>query len=547
MTTPTPQIPDARKSLRPQGVNFIFWNKAKTVAAFGLFATALATGVAFSNCSGFRVSQTNVSAGELTATLGVNRMAIQNPIAVKVHGCNAPTWNQIPDHPDYFVGRLRASASASDLETCAGTEVYTLALGKMNWATNEIKFISTLLDLSQSPKIQSGKYMLTTAYDPSVTFDGTEDWLAFECYGTGFTGTAASCMAPFSLKGDVGAIDLARAYVPVLGGATDPLSPYLFSASVPKLLYDSHSRLYLYWSVVQINKTTGIWSSVTTRGIELQKNSSGQWAPLGYGIEMPADNPASVEVFGTEALPQMNVTADSYQVTQFNGSYFLIGSSGNCTFPDEAAAGCYRMTIRKSATPLGTHIFNASRMPEHLLPSNSIQYFRFYKKPSDGVIRVMGLFANSFAVSNQMAQGFYSMDLDPTSNFFDSTKPLGTDPIAAPLRQAYKVFLMREPTDAELEKWGGLFYRGMTDSAFLNNLINSPEAVATDQAEMSSPANFIKYAWQATLGHAPDDNSLSVLTLALQASTTTPSGIVLNLSQSAEFVSRYPYLVPMYK
>ena len=395
--------------------------------------------------------------------------------------------------------------------------------------------------------MQNGKYVITTAYDPSVTFDGTQDWIAFECSGTGFVGSVAACMMPLTLTGDVGTLSLAKGYVAILGKATDPNSQYLFSASVPKLLFDDQSRMYLYWSAVQINKTTGVWLSITTRGVELQKNSLGQWAPLGHGIEMPSDHPASIEVFGTEKLPQMHVTADSYQVTQFRGSYFLIGSSGDCTFPDTATAGCYRMTIRKSATPLGLHIFNASRMPEHLLPSNSIQYFRFYKKPSDGAIHLMGLFANSYAFANQMPKGFYTMDLDPTSRFFDSSLSLAADPIAAPIRKGFDLFLGREPATAEIENWGAKFYQGMTDLEFLNNLINSPEAFARNRAALSTPANFIAFAWQSLLGHAPDQNSVNVLALALQNGTTTPALIMAQLSRSAEFTARYSYLVPMYQ
>ena len=243
----------------------------------------------------------------------------------------------------------------------------------------------------------------------------------------------------------------------------------------------------------------------------------------------------------------MHVTADSYQVTQFKGSYFLIGSSGDCTFPDTAIAGCYRMTIRKSATPLGLHIFNASRMPEHLLPSNSIQYFRFYKKPSDGGIHLMGLFANSFAPANQMPKGFYTMELDSTSQFFDSRQSLVSDPIAAPIRKGYELFLGREPANAEIESWGAKFYLGMTDLEFLKNLINSPEALARNRAALSTPTNFIAFAWQALLGHAPDQNSINVLTLALQNSTTNPAMIMAQLTQSAEFTARYFYLVPMYQ
>ena len=166
--------------------------RSKLLVMLSVSATVVA--IPFTNCSGFKLDNLTDVSFDSNDARAVPRMAIQNPVVVTVHGCNVPTWNQIPDHP------------------------------------------------------------VTTAYDPSVTFDGTQDWIAFECSGTGFVGSVAPFMMPFTLTGDVGTLSLAKGYAAVLGKATDHNSQYLFSASVPKLLFDDQSRMYLYWSAVQINK-----------------------------------------------------------------------------------------------------------------------------------------------------------------------------------------------------------------------------------------------------------------------------------------------------
>jgi|GEM_PF-2825219 len=153
--------------------------RSKLLVMLSVSVTVVA--IAFTNCSGFKLDNLTDLSFDSNDARAVPRMAIQNPVVVTVQGCNAPTWNQIPDHPDFFVGRLRKGAAAANLETCANDETHTLALGKMNWLTNEIVFLSTLLDLGSSPSLQNGKYVITTAYDPSVTFDGPQDWIAFEC------------------------------------------------------------------------------------------------------------------------------------------------------------------------------------------------------------------------------------------------------------------------------------------------------------------------------------------------------------------------------
>lgn len=250
-------------------------------------------------------------------------------------GCNSPTWTQIPGRPDDFVGRVRKDAPNGDLNSCNGGEVYTLAWGRMDWTNNRISYYGKMIDLNTvNARIQDGKYKLTSAYDPSIMHDGREYWLAFECGGTGFPGTAATCMAPVRFDAP-GGLDLGRSYVAVQGVPTDRHQPFLVSASVPKLLFDE-GRVYLYWTSVKIPKgvqNPNDWHSLTTRGIELVKDERGRWIAKGYGVELPADHPLSSEVFAPEDRPGLRRAADAFQISKIGSSYYLVGSVGDCVIP----------------------------------------------------------------------------------------------------------------------------------------------------------------------------------------------------------------------
>ncbi len=120
--------------------------------------------------------------------------------AINMLGCNADSTHQIPGYPDYFVSRLGITLDGSGNRQptpgdfgCNWTFL-RLVLAKMDWSTNSLEYVATLLDAntgSNPPNsfaitpIQNGKYVLESAYDPTVALIDGELWVAFECWGSG--------------------------------------------------------------------------------------------------------------------------------------------------------------------------------------------------------------------------------------------------------------------------------------------------------------------------------------------------------------------------
>jgi hypothetical protein len=69
--------------------------------------------------------------------------------------CNAMAWSQVPDHPDYLIGR--------NLEPCNASGHWYLSIGQMNWATHQLSEVRRLFDMPQTIR---GNYQIASAYDP---------------------------------------------------------------------------------------------------------------------------------------------------------------------------------------------------------------------------------------------------------------------------------------------------------------------------------------------------------------------------------------------
>src|SRR5690349_17841229 len=79
------------------------------------------------------------------------------PTEVSVGGCNAMAWSQVPDHPEYLIGR--------NLVPCDSSGRSYLSIGQMNWSTHQLSEIRHLLD---GPQTIRGNYRIIDAYDPHV-------------------------------------------------------------------------------------------------------------------------------------------------------------------------------------------------------------------------------------------------------------------------------------------------------------------------------------------------------------------------------------------
>ncbi len=469
---------------------------------------------------------------------------------VEIPGCNAPTWSQIPGMPDYFVGRVKRDAPVQDLNSCANSESYTLAWARMDWEKNKLVMLGKMIDLNVvDAKIQGGKYTLSIAYDPAIMFDGTDYWLAFECHGTGFRGSVGVCMAPVRFTAP-GGLDLSRSYLAVEGTSADPESTFLSSGSVPKLLNDS-GRIYLYWSAVKMPKTSGLienWDSITTRGVELIKDGLGRWVPKDFGIEMPSDHPASVEVMGVESGPSLGKTSDGFQVTKVENNYFLVGAVGSCLFPLEKTPGCYRMTIRRADSPLGFHIFNGDRVPDKLLPSNAIQYFHLINRPSDGQLQMIGLMDEPNTTRNSVPKSFMNYTIPKGSAFFHpSTAALRDDVVTELVRLGYQCLLKREPDPEGLLNHAKLLYQGMNQTDFSLALLTSLEGENLLKTKSSSTEDFINRAYQHLLGRAPEAAAVVGWKQKLNSSAYTRDGMLKAVINSEEFYNRFPLFAPVYQ
>jgi hypothetical protein len=147
----------------------------------------------------------------------------------------------------------------------------------MNWDTHTLEYVSTLLDANTGsdptnsfPKtpIQGGKYVLQSAYDPTVVEYNGELWVSFECWGTGM-GSVSSCVGPMSAPGPGSTIDLGRTTVVVEGAATPGAG---YAASVPKIFVYGGSP-YLFFDAFLTGPGT-----IAQHGVPLEMIGDRLWA-----------------------------------------------------------------------------------------------------------------------------------------------------------------------------------------------------------------------------------------------------------------------------
>jgi len=331
---------------------------------------------------------------------------------VRMLGCNADSTHQVPGHPDYFVSRLgitldsKGSRQPTPGDFGCNWTYMRLVLAKMDWGTHSLEYVATLLDANtgQDPvnsfpttPIQNGKYVLQSAYDPTVMAFNGELWVAFECWGSGM-GSVSSCVGPLSTATPAAnsVIDLSRTTVLIEGAATPGAG---YAASVPKVFVHD-GRPYLYYDAF----LTGP-GSLAQRGVPLEVVGGRMWVkgagaasysildPLALTVEVWAKN--HDDLLSNNIADVFNVIVDGPFVFATAGVGGCAG--GTCSAPGDnmGLKGCYRLALGRSNFPLGPFDYVLNAINSSTLPANSHEYAKVIVDPSFNATNIYGQFLAS--------------------------------------------------------------------------------------------------------------------------------------------------------
>jgi hypothetical protein len=308
-----------------------------------------------------------------------------NVFKINTPGCNSGSIHQIPGHGDFFIGRLPISKTGTKRDPPPGNfgcmmDGWQLGLLQMHdWSSLSLNVVQTVLwpnaHDSSFPKtpIQNGKYVLDSAYDPTVALLDGELWVSFECAGTGFF--TSSCIGP--LVGSVGkwTLDLSRTTIAV----TPPTANK--AASVPKIC-SFKGASYLWYDYFRTDE-----GYIEARGVTLKKDSSGRMWAAGHLESMPMDDPSAVRVW--KPAGSDSSIADVFMIEPIKGvggtEHLLvfagIGGAG-CSSPGSNVSGCYRIAVGRTNFALGQDTANEVTLNQSLLPGNPMEYSKEMTRPS---------------------------------------------------------------------------------------------------------------------------------------------------------------------
>ncbi|HEY8948807.1 MAG TPA: hypothetical protein VIM56_07970 [Rhizomicrobium sp.] len=338
--------------------------------------------------------------------------------------CNASDYAQVPDHPRFFIGRIRQGALSGN---CSGGD-WTLALFEMNPAGDNISFVRSILDLP-SPISDNG--MLSGALDPSITKFNQRLWISFECHVSyGKKPGVKSCAGPFDFEKGIDA-----AHVSVIANDRDiyPHEPNYYAALVPKI-FSFEGKMYMYWDAVQIERKTGKWQSITTRGAQLKIDRNGLISVIGSnGAPIAAADPnLTVEVLGVDPNdPRSDRIADTFGVFPTKKNIFVTAALGGtdrdsknyCFKPSSPVEGCYRLSLFSTSSPLVPHTLNQhpvtpKLLDDHDLPANSGEYTRIVTGES-GQLFLMGKYHAASTTAGRgsfLPEGYWRYPIELTNS-----------------------------------------------------------------------------------------------------------------------------------
>jgi hypothetical protein len=325
-------------------------------------------------------------------------LELSRSVVVSEPGCDATAFAQVPDDRSLFIGRQSITAegrlagvngpndcSGGDRKNEAAGKPYDrwgLVLDSFNWRTKQFSIVKPLIDTSVDPHTGRSHAMIIggpmqgliirSAYDPSLTKFGKNEFVAFECtfengerYGVDQT---SSCLAVFDPVNR--SIDMSRVTVVVSG---DRDGDTFHAASLPRLL-SFHGKLYLYWAATTVRQGRILRSA--ERGAEL---TVGTGLPAIRGTEnrIPRSlDPASTEVWAPEDSPSSNLIANITSFTPQDDSFLVLGVLGGsgCETPGGSSPGCFRLTMKSSSDPLAPLTFNRAQSVGTALPTNPEEY-----------------------------------------------------------------------------------------------------------------------------------------------------------------------------
>jgi hypothetical protein len=288
-----------------------------------------------------------------------------------VPGCNTTSFYQDQEDRTLFWGR-RLKYSGLPGENSADECTYKTwrpATYRANFATRTMTMIDFVF--SNNPVTADGR-TLTTAYDPTVFRANGTKYIAFECAGTGFSGTASSCVAPLSADNHIGG----PIKVLVDGAASSP-GPYLPSASTPKLLTLAGNP-YLAWTQVRLDPKAGgnessMFYDLKTRLTTFDFNRT----------MMNSDTGIAYDIFTPY---QPHSTADLLDLQTINGKFLFSGGRGptGCVFPLDHVPGCYRLEVGAVSAFAATGALDNAPPSPVALPDNPQEYTRWIFDPTQG-------------------------------------------------------------------------------------------------------------------------------------------------------------------
>jgi hypothetical protein len=310
--------------------------------------------------------------------------------------CNEVSFAPIPGDPAHVLGRYNNG--------CANTS-FSLARYAIDWNAHTLTVTNLAFDTGGGnvpicgPNGAYGGNSVSTAYDASVMSFNGEVWAAWECGGNlAGTATASTCVGPLNVA--TGVIDPTRTNVPVLGNNSIN-DGYLYSASVPELLF-FQGNAYVYWSAVKINASnTSQWVGITGRGMRLAESppSGGLLWSSQIGVGVGSYDPNyTTEVWGLGADAQTDNAVADIQGVFTDGStiYVTAGVAGTACANPYWPPSCYQLALSKATNPLGTDVFsNGTQLSPTELTSNTHSYTRFFQGGNGAAFLLGGYYTNN--------------------------------------------------------------------------------------------------------------------------------------------------------
>lgn len=373
-----------------------------------------------------------------TSSKPIQRLALNQPRMLGEPGCNATAFAQLPDDRSLFIGRQLVTADGrlagvSGPNDCSGGDPanekrgqafnrWSLTLTKLDWKSGQFSIVKALIDTSTDPRTKRSRAIITggpmrgltirSAYDPSVAKLGDKTYVAFECTvenGQRYhVQQTSSCVSSYDTKRQ--SIDVQRTVVAVSGNQQGNI---YHVAAVPRLLAFKGS-LYLYWSAMTV-KNGQIMSSVA-RGAELVDDANGIHLKRAGSRVPTAQDAASIAIWTPDRSAMGNRLVNIMSFAPGTSDFLILAALGGstCTAPSDKSAGCFRLAVRRSSTPLAHMGFNHAEVVDPGLPTNPQEYALPVQDPQ-GSTWLMGHFVRP------PANGFADRRSLPDKNYWQKT------------------------------------------------------------------------------------------------------------------------------